>query len=41
MLLCLHILADDLISNTAEINKIIIINSCGVLITMTKLDTQT
>lgn len=38
--LCLHVLADDLVSNPAEISKIIITNSCGVLITVTELDTH-
>lgn len=39
--LCLHILADELIGNSDEINKIIIVNSSGVLITVTKIDTHT
>lgn len=39
--LCLHMLADEPIGNSAEVNKIIIVNSCGVLITVTKLDTHT
>lgn len=30
-----------MMSNPAEINKIIIINSCGVPITVTELDTHT